>query len=258
MPSILLNHIASAPVYIREKFNKDHAADMAAFFKQSGTEIPTITLAKIPDKPTSKHFAKLLEQGFKYVIVDGTHRYYIAKGFGFESINATVSNVNPESADYLAEQYTLNNRHGLKLSNEERFRYMTILRDQYKLTVENIAGKTGFSKASVSRILKNGGFNVATPDTKGKGTKKRQDGRKGTTEAPTPDTAEEGTTVLPGASGNGFSCKQWWEAFMPCMQAFNRNEEAVLLWLESHATEKAALGGFLRRGATIVSASQEK
>ena len=134
------------PDYIRGQHSKGYVTELATTLKESGWVFPPVELQ--PITTTEKIYA----EGFRYYILDGTHR--VACAIEAEYTKKIPARIHPPltSLDAIAEQLRLNQSHGLRLSVSAQTNAILKLKE-LGMKGKIIAEKTGLSETTISRIV---------------------------------------------------------------------------------------------------------
>jgi ParB family chromosome partitioning protein len=120
---------------VREKYNDDSLKELSESIKQFGVLQPI----------------RVYPKGDKYVIIFG-HRRYLANKLAENKFIKCVITEKPETVDNIIIQIT-ENEHNEKLSSSDLEKYIKLLKDEHKLSVEEISKKLGKAPSTIYGYL---------------------------------------------------------------------------------------------------------
>lgn len=103
-------------------------------------------------KAELKSFKLESKNVFPYEIIDGGHRWTVAKRLKISDIEAKIRDI-PNHGERYLEQYKLNSAHGLRLDKDQRDNAIRTLVKEFKIPQNALIKETGLTTASISRIV---------------------------------------------------------------------------------------------------------
>lgn len=172
MASIKVNEITLPEHYVRDQVKSSHVNDLLDVVasangvkdwkeligKKIDWPFDPIDIGKnLAPKPEPAKKGEKKPKGekpkrwFPFEIIDGAHRWTVAKRLRLKDIDATTRTIdNP--ADRFMHQYRTNVSHGLRLDKDTRDNAVRIMVNVYKMGVKEVAKEAGIAMSSVSRI----------------------------------------------------------------------------------------------------------
>ena len=214
MAQVKVNEIVLPEHYIREGIRGKHVNDLLDVVclangvtdhkeligKKIDWPFPEIEIAKNltpkPEKPKKKKGEKAskvkgakTKKWFPFEIIDGGHRWTVAKRLKMKEISAVTKSID-EPGDRFLQQYRTNVGHGLRLDKDARDNAIRILSTVFKKSQKEIVQETGLDVSSISRIISS---------------KQRKEGpRKKAKKRDTEPLAESGKSSIDGMTVAGF------------------------------------------------------
>jgi hypothetical protein len=94
---------------------------------------------------------KVVQQGDKYVLLDGFHRYAAAQNLGLETIPVEI--VQPNDEDLFGIAFALNAAHGRPLTLSDRRNYASrILRAEPSLSDREVGRRVGLMQPTIAKV----------------------------------------------------------------------------------------------------------